>query len=254
MKIAGGLCYVVGPMGSGKSFYAVRKIVAALTSSKYVVTNVRLYDDYAEKIARHMAPASRRNRQIIRDKCLGHYIFEENLQEAMKYRLPGKGEARGLFIWDETHNDLNNRSWRADGRGEILEWGTQLRKLGFLGFLLSQSADNTDAQLRRICNYLVRLRNQKEQTRLLGIRVTGPLPPLFLACWYPTHVPLTTKIQAEYIERYFLNWQKNLYDTHDLYHGLSDEDEADTIRLPHGGMRRAPALPPGGGALPEIAS
>lgn len=246
MKVGGGLQYVVGPMGAGKSFYAVRKIVAAAIAGKYCVTNVELYPDFAERIARHYAHLSQRKRAIVAYKAASAYIYEADLAEAMKYRLPGRGEARGLFVWDETHNDLNNRSWRADGRGELLEWATQLRKLGYSGFLLSQSADNTDAQLRRICNFVVRLQNQREQTRMLGVRVTPW--PLFLACWYPAHTALGVRqVKPERIERYFLGWQRHLYDTHGLYHGLANPDaEADVHLLPPiGAGRVAPqALPP----------
>jgi len=240
VKTGGGLNYVVGPMGAGKSFYAVaRQIVPALLEGKYAVTNVQLLDGWEKQVSKHIArTASERKRRRVEHKLLSHYIFETELQEGMRYRLPGVGEARGVFVWDEGHNDLNNRSWRDDTRGELLEWGTQLRKLGYVGFLLSQSVDNTDAQLRRICNFVVRLQNQREQTRALGIRITPW--PLFLAAWYPAHVPISMSkgnaTQPVKVERYFLGWQRKLYDTWGLYHGLVDGAlSADAITLPVGG-------------------
>lgn len=247
MKIGGGLAYVVGPMGSGKSLYAVRQIVAATIHGKYAISNVLLYPDAPERIAFHVNKTSRKKRRLVADKVRRFYVYETDLAEAMRYRIPGKGEARGVFCWDEGHNDLNNRSWRAEGRGEILEWGTQLRKLGFIGFLLSQHQDNTDAQLRRICNYLIRLQNQKEQTRLLGMRVSPW--PLFLASWYATHVAISANRgggQAPVkIERYFLGYHRHLYDTHGLYAGLAGADESDNraIHLPEGGRSEAARLP-----------
>jgi hypothetical protein len=60
-------------------------------------------------------------------KFSSHYVFTTELDEAVRYRLPGKGEGRGLFVWDEAHNDLNNRNWRDAGRDELLKWATQLR-------------------------------------------------------------------------------------------------------------------------------
>jgi hypothetical protein len=244
VKIGGGLNYVVGPMGAGKSLYGTRKLVSTVMGGGYVVTNVQLYEDWGERVARHVAPLSRANRRRIADKVRAHYVYETVLSEAMRYRLPGKGEGRGLFIWDEGHNDLNNRAWKDDGRGQLLEWATQLRKLGFVGYLLSQSQENTDAQLRRICNYVVRLQNQREQTRMLGLRVTPW--PLFLAAWYPSHLALGQRVtKPDKVERYFLSWHRNLYDTHGLYHGLmsTDGDDAYAINLPAGGRRNAPALP-----------
>jgi len=99
--------------------------------------------------------------------------------------------------------------------------------------LLSQHADNTDAALRRVCGFQVRLQDQKEQTRLLGLRVTPW--PLFHAAWYPTNIPLGTKAKPTKVERYFLGWHRHLYDTFGLYHGLAPNEEGDAIELPVGG-------------------
>ena len=136
MKVGGGLNYVTGPMGAGKSLYGVRRITEYLCAGRYVVTNVRLYDDAPERIAAHVLRTGvvrGEKRQRIADKLRALYVYEESLEAAMRYRVPGSGEARALFVWDETHNDLNNRDWNKDGRKEILRWATQLRKLGFVG-------------------------------------------------------------------------------------------------------------------------
>lgn len=251
MRVGGGLSYVVGPMGSGKSYYGVREIVRRVIGSQYVVTNVELYENAAERIAMHYAPFSRRNRRRIADKVKAFYIYETDLAEAIRYRIPGRGEARAGFVWDETHNDLNNRNWRERqqryqteaGTDALLEWATQLRKLGYAGYLLSQHHENTDAALRRVCSYIVRLQNQREQTRLLGLRVTPW--PLFLAVWMPSHVPIGSPGKPVKVERYFLGWQRHLYDTEGLYHGVSaDETAGNVIRLPAGGRAPARALPP----------
>lgn len=250
MKVGGGLNYVVGPMGSGKSLYGVRKIVGYLLAGQYVVTNVELREDAFERIARRTVagrPWALGKRHRIADRLRRYYVFETDLARAVRYRVPGTGEARALFVWDETHNDLNNRNWRerskayANDRGtdSLLEWATQLRKLGYVGFLLSQHHENTDAALRRVCSFVVRVQNQKEQTRLLGMRVTPW--PLFLAAWYPTNVPLSDKLKPMQVERYFLGWHRHLYDTLGLYHGLAAIDDTDAVEL----------LPVGGRALPD---
>lgn len=222
MRIGGGLSYVVGPMGSGKSYYGVRKIVAYTTAGKYVVTNVEMYPEWAERVAFHYSRWNKKKRRHVLDKCLGHYIYTPDLEDAMQYRIPGRSESRALFLWDETQNDMSNRDWRSRGRLDQLTWFTQLRKLGYQGYLLSQHQDNTEAQLRRVCNYIVRLQNQKEQTRLLGMRVTPW--PLFLASWHATHVPIRSQSVQKPIrvERYFLGWQRKLYDTHGLYSHVAD--------------------------------
>jgi Zonular occludens toxin (Zot) len=257
VKVGGGLNYVTGPMGSGKSLYGVRGIVDALISGRYVVTNIELVPDAPQRIARHYSRFSRRNQREIADKVKRYYVYETKLEEGIRYRLPGRGEARGSFFWDEGHNDLNNRSWRErrelfkndrTGGDVLLEWATQLRKLGFVGFLLSQHMDNTDAALRRVCNFAVRLQNQREQIRLWGMRATPW--PLFLAYWYPANVGLAgTRIPPVKIERYFLGWQRHLYDTFGLFHGL-DADAEDALglhRLPEGGRPLAKPVATAGG-------
>jgi hypothetical protein len=234
-------------MGSGKTLYGVRRIVDAVLAGKYVITNVELYEDWESRVAFHVAPMNRAKRERVKHRISGLYIYEADLHEAMRYRLPReRGEARGVFVWDEGHNDLNNRRWKDEGRAEILEWATQLRKLGFVGYLLSQHADNTDAALRRVCNFAIRLQNQKEQIRMLGVRVSPW--PLFLAVWMPAHAPLVSRIEPVKIERYFLSWHRHLYDTWGLFHGLAAQDEAiGVINLPAGGwpeLRNVTELPP----------
>lgn len=253
MKVGGGLYYVTGPMGSGKSLFGIRQGVGCISQGRYWITNQRLYDDAFEKIARHMVRTGTRSKISRLAKAYqSHYVFTEDINEAKRFRVHGRDEARALFTWDEAHNDLNNRNYK-DREQSLLEWATQLRKLGFVGFLLSQHHMNTDAQLRRISNGVVMLINQREQHRVLGMRITPW--PLFLAYWYPTHVGGSGKVQPWKVDRYFLSWHRKLYDTMDLYHGVADLDSADdTIQLPAGGWRdRAQARPPASGMRsPEL--
>ena len=58
---SGGLNYVVGPMGSGKSMFGVRTIVTALVSGRSVITNVRLYDGWESMVCKREFPADFRN-------------------------------------------------------------------------------------------------------------------------------------------------------------------------------------------------
>lgn len=253
MKVGGGLYYVTGPMGSGKSLFGVRQGVDAIVHGRYWITNQRLYAVGDEKcpegafvrIARHYArTASKRRIAQLAAAYESFYVYETDINQACRYRVPGKGESRAVFAWDETHNDLNNRTYKDREQG-LLEWATQLRKLGFVGFLLSQHHSNTDAQLRRIANGLVALVNQREQHRVLGMRLRF-LPPLFLAYWLPLSNVGTGPIQPWRVDRYPLTWHRKLYDTLDLYHGLAASDASGgSIVLPAGGRPRvASATPP----------
>lgn len=246
MKVGGGLNYVTGPMGAGKTLFGVRQITAALCAGQYVVTNVELMPDAFERIARHNAPVRARLQGSYRDRfgrgLASYYVFEEDLSRAIRYRVPGRGEGRAIVVWDEGHNDLNNRDWRQEGRAQILRWATQLRKLGFVGYLLSQHADNTDAALRRVCNFHVQLRNQREAHRVLGFRMTPW--PLFLAYWFPAHLPGNARVEPVRVDRYLLSWHRKLYDTWGLYHGLDVDDELAPIMLPEGGRPITPVTAP----------
>jgi len=261
-----GLNYVVGPMGSGKSMFGVGKIIEALKQDRYVITNVRLLPGWSEKLVRQLWPKSARNAGELARLCAqleGRYVFERSLRTAMRYRVPcaicgGKvadcghvgpeQEGRAVFVWDESHNDLNNRDYQGHGeeRGErerererrrlVIRWATQLRKLGFSGFLLSQHHENTDAQLRRVCNHIIRLQNQRQSeggslAKLLPRRFT-----VFLAYWYPAH--LATGVPEHLIkpvrtEWNFLPWHRCLYDSWETFYGIDDLDGEDSpLHLP----------------------
>lgn len=264
-----GLNYVVGPMGAGKSMFGVRLIVAAVVAGQYAVTNIRLLPGWAELVVRKTWPRqSRKPDELGRLVAYveGLYRYERELRTAMRYRPPcalcggdvrscghvgPEQEARAVFVWDETHNDLNNRDYQGYGatkaakdaeqerRRLIIRWATQLRKLGYSGYLLSQHHENTDAQLRRVSNHLVRLQNQRNSegswlARLLPRRLT-----LFLVYWYPAH--LATGVSEHRIppirfERYWLPWTRNLYDSWETFHGIDELDGEDSpILLPRVG-------------------
>lgn len=256
MNVGGGLRYVVGPMGAGKSLYGVRCIIASLLAGKYVVSNVRLLEKgdkmpfssqkeplgWDVRVARQVT-RDKAKQETIRRKLRSYYIYEPDFAKATRYYPEGEDESRALMMWDEAHNDLNNRTYRDRDQWQ-LTWATQLRKLGFEGVLLSQSAENTDAQLRRICNFLVKLQNQREKMRMPVIHTRMPfLPALHLAAWYDVNdlaqgssnvrkLPPPIKV-----ERYLRGYYVNLYNTHALYHEVSDLIESgELITLPKGGL------------------
>lgn len=250
MKVGGGVAYIVGPMGSGKTLRATRGIVRAVCRHEYVVTNIRLRDGWEHIVARHIArTAGRDKRERIARRIRGYYIFVEELEHAFSLitstEIPGQDEGRAKFFWDESQNDLNNRTWRGksadeakrkqefETRVDILEVATQFRKLGIEGYVLSQHTDNTDVSIRRAANWVIRMQNQREQTRMLGMRVTPW--PLFLAFWYPSNVVIG-KANPIKVERYFLDWHRHIYDTMGLYHGVANRAAGGRVPLPADGL------------------
>lgn len=253
MNVGGGVSYIVGPMGSGKTLRAVRGLIKALCNHQYVVTNIRLIDGWEHVVASHYArTASKARKERIAERLRGFYLFVEELDHAFNLitstEIPGKGESRAKFYWDESQNDLNNRTWRgksaneqtrreeAEKRVDILEVATQFRKLGIEGYVLSQHTDNTDVAIRRACNWVIRMQNQREQTRMLGMRITPW--PLFLAFWYPSNVVIG-KANPVKTERYFLDWHRRIYDTMGLYHGVANRAEGGRTPLPAHGLTDA---------------
>lgn len=273
-----GLNYVVGPMGSGKSMFGVRTIIEALVRGQYAITNVRLLPGWAELVVKKKWPREARDPERLRaaiDRLQGFYVYETSLRTAMRYRLPcvrcggntrecghvgPDQEGRAVFVWDETHNDLNNRDFEGSGSDEkilfkgkrmterqadkerrrmTIRWATQLRKLGFSGYLLSQHHENTDAQLRRVCNHIIRLQNQRNSeggwiAKLLPKRWT-----LFLVYWYPSHLASSTPehmIQPIRRERYWLPWTRHLYDSWDTFHDIDalDDEDSPVLLSPNG--------------------
>jgi hypothetical protein len=279
-SVPGGLNYVTGPMGSGKSIFGVKEIVKALSEGKYVITNVELLPGWSEKVAAKRYP--KRKRDAGRAMIEGLYVYETSLRRAMRYRVPcarcgepvkvcghsgAYQEARAIFVWDETHNDLNNRDYQGHGstreerdsererRRLVIRWATQLRKLGFVGYLLSQHHENTDAQLRRVCNHLIMLQNQRNRGGF-GMLLPRRLAR-FLVYWYPAHLADgTTRVPSVKRDAYFLPWERILYDSWATYHGIDDlQDDDSPIQLLGkkqllSAVPGAPASAGGGAATP----
>lgn len=238
MKIDGGLSIVQGPMGSGKTLFEVRSGVRHMLGGGWWVTNIPLYPDALERIAHHVAPSSKRKRERVVDNLRERYRYTDDLEHALRHavarelRRPGVALAR--LGWDETLADLNAREWDGgrgktkDDRAELFERVPMLRKNGVAGFLLVQHAELIDKNARRICNWVISLQNQRENTRVFGCKVRF-LPPLFLAYWYQANQAdksaVGTRAKAVKIERYPLTWHRKLYDTLGLY-GVSALDAA----------------------------
>jgi hypothetical protein len=246
----------VAPMGGGKSLSEVRDGVAHMLRGDWWVTNIPLgvfergvfyeHDErWADRVALHVAPLSRRNRRKVRDKLLSRYVFTEELEHALRHAvvrdLRTPGHARLRIGWDESLSDLNSREWDGgrgktkDDRAELFERVPMLRKNGALCALLVQHEELLDKNARRICNWYVRIDNQRENHRLFGMRLPM-LPPLFIAYWYrPNKANKADRsVQPAKVERFFRTWHGSIYDSHGLYGVSRDDAEAgDIIWLGH---------------------
>ncbi len=229
---------VTGPLGTGKSYYGVRKAVQAILNGKLVATNFDLVDDWVEQAVRrgHLFKHTRKLDDRV-DRFSRRYIRINTMQELRELRVtpeaPWAKEIRPgvwvlkegslVVILDESHRWMNARSWSREGREELLEFFALARKLGMEIYLIAQRAENLDVQVRELFEDHIHLNNLRRSARMLGI----PVIPFnfFIAGWrnhaYPDEVIKT--------ERFRLGWECRLYDTMDTVsftEGQKAEDSA----------------------------
>ncbi len=235
--------YVTGPLGSGKSFYAVRQIAQALLRGKVVFGNVELVEDWAAIVARHnrYVRFSRSKRRHYELELRSRYLFVPDVEKMTKVKVHGIGEGRALLVLDEAHNDLNNRDWQSSESKEFLRWLSLARKKGCITYIISQHKDNTDAGARRIATTQIQVVNYKQVTRVPVMDVSLFPVPLFRAfCYLNNDAMPTGAVRAKPLWKklYTLNWCKRLYGTHQLYGELDDDPDAIWLPRPIGEVRQ----------------
>jgi zonular occludens toxin Zot len=229
---------VTGPLGTGKSYYGVRKAVQSIREGKLVATNFDMAPDWVDQVVRRGHVLKNSGKLNDRSERFSkRYIRITTMQQLRELRIrPEAPWARELrpdvwvlkegslvVILDESHRWMNARSWSREGREELLEFFALARKLGMEIYLIAQRAENLDVQVRELFEDHIRLANLRRSARMLGI----PVIPFnfFIAGWrnhaYPDEVIKT--------ERYRLGWEKVLYDTMDTVsftEGQKAEDSA----------------------------
>jgi hypothetical protein len=238
------LIYAVkGRPGGGKSYYATRKVVQELMKGKCVVTNVNLKPDWAEVAAKHDLFNRARGKSLpaiasdLRSRC---HLLDPNdadaLRELFRVRVVGEKESRAVAVLDECHNWLNARMWNDGDRGDYVAWFTQHRKLGFDVYLLSQAIESIDAQIRRLIEYWVVLRNLK-RWKIAGLSMVPVNLFIAITVWDggPGSETMIVKREA-----FPLTWQKDVYYTMGLSHVMAREyDRPDALWLPRTVEREA---------------
>jgi zona occludens toxin (predicted ATPase) len=210
---------VTGPPGSGKSFYAMRKLAEAIDGGKMAATNVELVDGWPEKIAglnkvRYLVPGMRRRRA---EEFRRRVLVSADPLEVISTRLgeEHKGEGRGVMVLDEAHNWMNSRTWSAAGRDTIIKFFTQHRKLGWDVYLLTQDADMLDKQVRTLFEVHIHLRNMRN-ARVMGVRL---FPFNFFLAVHTWHSSDHVILDREF---YRLSGVAKLYDSMAMFGGLDE--------------------------------
>ncbi|MCE5194380.1 MAG: zonular occludens toxin domain-containing protein [Nitrospiraceae bacterium] len=167
--------HVVGRLGSGKTLWAVTKIIDTLIyTDKVVYTNIRLVDFWDYVLAQYVSkglfsfvkfflspmPTLRLFRLFLAKSYSSRYIYSSTLDTAVElcFSLGSAQESSRLFIWDEIHLDLNARQWK-DTSMRLVQFFSMSRKLGFDIIIVSQLRGAVDRQMRELADISYELKN-----------------------------------------------------------------------------------------------
>jgi hypothetical protein len=228
------IALVTGVPGSGKTYYTCRLIRESLLAGKFVATNIKLADDWADRALKgQLANVSKRRRARFTDKWRRRLVQVESIGDLNRIRLGTEGwekklEGRGVAVFDEATEDLGARDWNRDDRRAALRFFEQHRKLGWDVYVIAQDAERVDKQLRTLAEYEVTLRNLKRYKPFMGVPI-WPFGNLFLALWR-WHGERGTRPFRKQL--FTLNKTvAGMYDTHQIVHQV-EGDGTELLWLP----------------------
>lgn len=216
--------YVTGPLGAGKSYFAVRKIAQNLLKGRAVLTNVDLKPGWEKIILRHTPyyrVASSKKRKGYEREIAERYAFTPDISDLIYGLMHGYGTSRGIRVIDEAHNQVNNREWAEGNQKELLKIMALSRKRGWDDYIIAQHKDNTDAALRRISAVEIRLIDWQQITQIPFFQ-TKLLPfHLFLAQAFPLNISSSVKSAGKPLwrELFLLGWHRKIYNTFQDFSG-----------------------------------
>ena len=221
----------------------MRLIAASVLAGKFVATNVRLVDDWPERIAKtttlRFMPRRRRLRCA---QWRRRVIYVEDLDDLARVRLSTLGhekdlEGRGIAVFDEAGEALDSRDWNTDKerRKSQNRFAHQHRKLGWDVYFVCQEAEQIDTRVRGMAEFEIQLRNLKK-FRVCGVRLF-PFN-FFIAIWH-WHAGRARDIS----KREFFKLNKGLarlYNTHQIVQDVSVQ----ALELPAPVVPTSPMLTP----------
>jgi hypothetical protein len=178
--------HIVGRLGSGKTLYAVEKIVEALVyTDKEIYTNIRLNDFWDFSLSQDkskgllsfikflLSPSEtlKSYRLRLAEGFSKRYKYFSSLENAVEacFFLGESTESSRLFVWDEIHLDLNSRMWKKTS-GSMIQFFAMSRKLGFDILMISQLKGAVDRQMRDLADICFELKNMSH-IRPFGLRI-----------------------------------------------------------------------------------
>ena len=149
----------VGRPGGGKSYDAVRKIVANLRAGRVVATNIDgMQDPKCQEAIKQLA--------FLDDYQFSQlFIFlgKDDVTSFWKPRTVNAGDdmafekplvpSGALVVLDEVHKWINCREWNSDKNKEFAEWGAEHRHDGYDVILITQDITKLDKQVRSLVEF-----------------------------------------------------------------------------------------------------
>lgn len=154
--------FVEGKVGSGKSYWSVRRMVAMMAAKRYIVTNIDLKEEGIMRVLR--------DKWGIKYKSLPYkFLTDDDMLNVYDHVPYGGGkESVSYVVLDEAQNFYNARDWSKLPK-QLTRWLSQSRKFGADLVIITQHANNVDTQFRRQGEYFYKLRNlSKMQFPLIG--------------------------------------------------------------------------------------
>lgn len=162
---------VTGKLGGGKTLFAVHQAFERLQKGLIVASNIDLFP---ERVLSPWHDAKR-----VRLLRIPDHPDRADLDMLGMGNTSSDETKNGLLILDEAGTMLNARSFKAEGRQDLINWFLHARKLGWDLMFISQSHAMIDKQIRdALIEYLVVVR-RFDRYRIpfltwLGIKVNMP--------------------------------------------------------------------------------
>jgi len=241
--------YITGVLGHGKSLWGARHSAQTLLSGRALLSNIELGrhegrvfipGEWQHEVLRHSPYyrfGTKSSRAYMRREIDTRYQYEPDFEKLVAGRLKGYGEGRGRRIFDEAHNNMNNRDWKDMDQNMVLRRLSLSRKRGWDDAIISQHAKNTDVSIRRIADSEIRIVDWQKIIKI-PIFHAKLLPfHMFLAQTFPIEesaVPGVMSVgKRTSSEVYFLGWWRAIYDTFADYEFDDELDSrVDVITLP----------------------
>lgn len=174
-------------VGAGKSYFVATRMLATVADGGTI-----FYSDTFEVVRHEFAKLVEDRFGVIMEDDQLVEVPEKDMVRIHEVTSPGTEDCPVLIILDEAQGQLNARDWNDNSKRPFFNWLCQSRHDDNDLIIISQSAQNIDKQIRRLCTEIVRTRNLAQSK-----------VPLFGGWPYFIHIILdqdgTTKMDSRWV-------------------------------------------------------